>query len=68
MSTRRRVAVVGSTRIPFARSNTAYATFGNLELLTAALRALVDRFGLKGMRLGKVVLGVCAILERPSTH
>jgi acetyl-CoA C-acetyltransferase len=57
MSTYRRVAVVGSTRIPFARSNTAYATFGNLELLTAALRALVDRFGLKGMRLGEVAAG-----------
>src|SRR6267378_3791432 len=57
MSTHRRVAVVGSTRIPFARSNTAYATFGNLELLTAALRALVDRFGLKGMQLGEVAAG-----------
>jgi acetyl-CoA C-acetyltransferase len=52
-----RAAIVGSTRIPFARSNTAYATFGNLELLTACLSALVDRFGLKGARLGEVAAG-----------
>jgi acetyl-CoA C-acetyltransferase len=53
----RRVAVVGSARIPFARSNTAYATLGNLDLLSAALTALVDKFGLKGARLGEVAAG-----------
>jgi acetyl-CoA C-acetyltransferase len=53
----RRVAVVGSARIPFARSNTAYATLGNLELLSAALTALVDKFALKGVKLGEVAAG-----------
>ena len=53
----RRVAVVGSARTPFARSNTAYAAFSNPELLTAALSALVDRFGLKGARLDEVAAG-----------
>lgn len=54
---RRRAAIVGSTRIPFARSNTAYAQAGNLELLTAALSALVARFGLRGARLGEIAAG-----------
>jgi acetyl-CoA C-acetyltransferase len=53
----RRAAVVGSSRIPFARSNTAYMTLGNLELLSAALTGLVDRFGLCGARLGEVAAG-----------
>ena len=57
MANSRHAAVIGGVRIPFARSNTAYTTLGNLELLTAALKALVDRFGLKGARLGDVVAG-----------
>ncbi|MEP6942988.1 MAG: acetyl-CoA C-acetyltransferase [Betaproteobacteria bacterium] len=53
----RRAAIVGSSRIPFARSNTAYSTLGNLELLSAALTGLVDRFGLRGAMLGEVAAG-----------
>jgi acetyl-CoA C-acetyltransferase len=53
----RRVAIVGSTRIPFARSNGAYSSLGNLEMLTAVLGALVDKFGLKGETLGEVAAG-----------
>jgi acetyl-CoA C-acetyltransferase len=53
----RRVAVIGGNRIPFARSNTAYATASNQEMLTAALDGLVTRFGLEGERLGEVVAG-----------
>ncbi|MGC8119427.1 acetyl-CoA C-acetyltransferase [Marinobacter sp. VGCF2001] len=53
----RRVAVVGGNRIPFARSNTAYSKISNQELLTAALRGLVDRFNLDGKRMGEVVAG-----------
>src|SRR5436190_15655868 len=53
----RRVAVLGGNRIPFARSNTAYATASNQEMLTAALDGLVARFGLEGQRLGEVVAG-----------
>jgi len=53
----RRVAIVGGNRIPFARSNTAYATASNQEMLTAALDGLVARFGLEGERLGEVVAG-----------
>ncbi|MCG8522084.1 MAG: acetyl-CoA C-acetyltransferase [Pseudomonadales bacterium] len=53
----RRVAVIGGNRIPFARSNTAYSKISNQELLTSALRGLVDRFNLDGMKIGEVVAG-----------
>src|SRR6476469_750566 len=53
----RRVAVVGGNRIPFARSNTVYATVSNQDMLTAALDGLVSRYGLQGRRLGEVVAG-----------
>ena len=53
----RRVAILGGARIPFARSNTAYAEASNQDMLTAALAALVDRFGLRGETLGEVAAG-----------
>ena len=53
----RRVAVLGGNRIPFARSNTVYSKISNQELLTSALRGLVDRYGLEGLRLGEVAAG-----------
>lgn len=53
----RRVAIIGGNRVPFARSNTAYSKISNQELLTSALRGLVDRFGLQGQRMGDVVAG-----------
>jgi acetyl-CoA C-acetyltransferase len=53
----RRVAVLGGNRIPFARSNGAYATASNQEMLTATLDGLVARFGLEGERLGEVAAG-----------
>src|SRR6187399_77820 len=56
-SNTRRVAVLGGNRIPFARSNTVYATASNQEMLTAAIDGLVDRYGLQGERLGEVVAG-----------
>ena len=53
----RRVAIIGGNRIPFARSNTIYATASNKDMLTAALDGLVTRFGLEDQRLGEVVAG-----------
>ncbi|WP_017933722.1 acetyl-CoA C-acetyltransferase [Nocardioides sp. Iso805N] len=55
--TTRRVAIIGGNRIPFARSNGAYATASNQEMLTAAIDGLVDRFGLAGERIGEVAAG-----------
>jgi len=53
----RRVAIVGSSRIPFARANTAYAHASNQDMMTAVLNSLVEKFRLKGERLGDVSLG-----------
>jgi acetyl-CoA C-acetyltransferase len=53
----RRVAIIGGVRTPFARSYGAYASVGNLELLSAAFRALVERYHLQGVRLGDVAAG-----------
>jgi acetyl-CoA C-acetyltransferase len=62
----RRVAIVGGVRIPFARSMGAYAEASNQEMLTAVLKALVDRYGLRGERLGDV--GAGAVLKHPRDY
>jgi acetyl-CoA C-acetyltransferase len=56
-NTTQRVAIIGGVRTPFARSHGAYAGTDNQELLTASLRALVERFHLQGERLGDVIAG-----------
>ena len=53
----RRVAILGGTRIPFARANGAYMEASNQQMLTAAMSALVERFGLKNQKLGEVAAG-----------
>ena len=60
----RRVAIVGGARIPFARGNGAYAQVGNQEMLTAALRGVVDRFGLHGQCVDDVAAG--AVMKHSS--
>jgi acetyl-CoA C-acetyltransferase len=52
-----RIGILGGVRIPFARQNTQYATSSNLDMLTAALAGVVQRFGLQGERLGEVAAG-----------
>ncbi|WP_343600339.1 acetyl-CoA C-acetyltransferase [Mycobacterium sp.] len=49
--------MLGGNRIPFARSDRAYAEASNQDMFTAALNGLVDRFGLAGQRLGAVIGG-----------
>jgi acetyl-CoA C-acetyltransferase len=41
-----RVAVLGGSRIPFARQNGPYAKASNQDMLTATLDSLADRFHL----------------------
>ena len=53
---------MGGNRIPFARSNGAYATASNQAMLTAALEGLIERYRLHGLRLGEVVAG--AVLKQ----
>src|ERR671917_2657636 len=50
----RRVAIIGGSRIPFARSMGVYAEASNQEMLTASLKGLVDKFNLRGEVLGDV--------------
>lgn len=60
----RRVAIIGGNRIPFARSNSVYATASNQAMLTAALEGLIERYNLHGLRMGEVVAG--AVLKDSS--
>jgi acetyl-CoA C-acetyltransferase len=53
----RPVAIVGATRIPFCRSNTAYASLSNLKLLSTVLKGLVNQYDLNGVELGEVNAG-----------
>jgi acetyl-CoA C-acetyltransferase len=53
----RRVAVLGGSRIPFARQNGPYANASNQDMLTAALNGLVEKHRLQGERLGEVAAG-----------
>ncbi|MFJ3189393.1 acetyl-CoA C-acetyltransferase [Streptomyces halstedii] len=53
----RRVAVLGGSRIPFARADGPYAEVSNQRMLTAALDGLVERFGLRGELVGEFVAG-----------
>ncbi|WP_432105720.1 acetyl-CoA C-acetyltransferase [Streptomyces sp. bgisy091] len=53
----RRVAVIGGSRIPFARSDGPYAQASNQDMLTAALDGLVGRYGLRGRQVGEFVAG-----------
>jgi acetyl-CoA C-acetyltransferase len=57
MSARRRVAIIGANRLPFARSNSLYSHASNQDMLTAALDGLVRRFSLEGEQLGEVAGG-----------
>ena len=55
--TTRRVAILGGNRIPFARSDGAYANASNQDMFTATLDGLADRFALKGEKLDAVIGG-----------
>src|SRR5579859_4058188 len=51
------VYILSSTRVPFAKSGTSYASVSRKDLLIASLRALVEKANLKGKLLGDVALG-----------
>src|SRR5260221_10584236 len=52
-NTAMKVAIIGGTRIPFARASGAYNEASNQDMLTAALKALVERFHLKSQMVGE---------------
>ncbi|SHE66888.1 acetyl-CoA C-acetyltransferase [Chryseobacterium vrystaatense] len=53
----KKVAIIGYSRIPFARINTAYADLDNQELLEASLTGLINKYHLQGKLLGEVAGG-----------
>src|SRR5687768_12250560 len=57
MTELRKVAIVGSARIPFARGNTAYVEETNLSMLGTVLSGLADKYGLKGQKIDEVMAG-----------
>ncbi|UYN98270.1 MAG: acetyl-CoA C-acetyltransferase [Devosia sp.] len=57
MTELKRVAIVGSARIPFARGGTAYADETNLSMLATVLGGVADKYGLKGQKVDEVVAG-----------
>ena len=56
-TTTRRVAVLGGLRIPFARASGAFMEAGNQDMLTAAMKALIDKYGLQNEKIGEVAAG-----------
>jgi acetyl-CoA C-acetyltransferase len=53
----KKVVVAGGSRIPFCRAGSNYQDVTNQELITAAVKGVVDRFQLQGKVLGDVVVG-----------
>jgi acetyl-CoA C-acetyltransferase len=55
--TMRKAAIIGGVRTPFCRGNTGYDDLTNLDLMTAALNGLVEKYGLEGHHIDEVVGG-----------
>lgn len=57
MTELRKVAIVGSARIPFCRAYTGYVRQTNLSMLGAVLSGLADKYGLKGEKIDEIMAG-----------
>ena len=57
MAELRRIAIVGSARIPFTRAHTGYAEESNLSMLGTALSGLAEKFNLRGEKIDEVMAG-----------
>ncbi len=57
MTELKRVAIVGSARIPFARGGSAYVEETNLSMLGTTIAGLADKYGLKGEKVDEVIAG-----------
>lgn len=57
MAELRKVAIVGSARIPFCRGYTGYNGESNLSMLATAIGGLATKYGLKGEPVGEVMAG-----------
>jgi acetyl-CoA C-acetyltransferase len=57
MTKLKRIAIIGGTRIPFARSGKTYLGITNQDLMTFTLKSLVEKFKLQNQTIGEVALG-----------
>ncbi|MEO8882951.1 MAG: acetyl-CoA C-acetyltransferase, partial [Devosia sp.] len=57
MTELRKIAIVGSARVPFCRAYTGYAGESNLSMLGTVFSGLADKYGLKGQRIDEVMAG-----------
>lgn len=55
--TLKRVAIIGSRRIPFCRAYGGYANETNLSMLSGTLSGLRDAYGLRGAHIDEVIAG-----------
>lgn len=60
----KRVAIVGGVRIPFCRSNSAYAQLSNLDMLSDTLQSLVSKYSLDGKKIDEVIAGAVTTHSR----
>ncbi len=60
----KRIAIIGGSRIPFCRSHTLYADQTNLDMLSAAIQGLAERFDLHGKVIDKVIAGAVTTHSR----
>ena len=60
----RKIAVIGGSRVPFCRSNTVYFEKSNMDLLSAALQALIDRYELHGKKFDELTAGAVTTHSR----
>ncbi|GAB4011577.1 MAG: acetyl-CoA C-acetyltransferase [Bdellovibrio sp.] len=57
MNLPRKVCVIDGSRIPFSRSGGKYLGVSNQEMMSAAMKGLVQKLNLQGKELGEVSLG-----------
>jgi acetyl-CoA C-acetyltransferase len=57
LSELRKIAIVGSARIPFCRACTGYAGESNLTMLGTVFSGLADKYNLKGEKIDEVMAG-----------
>lgn len=53
----KKVVVAGGSRIPFCRAGSNYSDANNQQMMTAAVKGVVEKFGLQGKVLGDMAMG-----------
>jgi acetyl-CoA C-acetyltransferase len=60
----RPVAIVGGSRLPFCRMGTNYSEMRVVDLMSASLKGLVEKYDLKGQKIDDVFLGT--VFDHPA--